>query len=189
MFSGLPQTADIGVACRNEIPLAAPVEPPSNFKSRCKPGPCGPIPRISWRRRRVDGACSQRQPPQRHGTSSDRAHVICRTTRVAAFGLAACFHIMPTADRPPRNVSLSPGDWRSSSGSAQSADPTEGKPPLALHLTRRFRPLVIPRHRRRASLPGYGFQTRGVDPDGWDPGSVRKGRSAEAGWLFAVETG
>ena len=32
MFSGLPQTADIGVACRKEIPLAAPVEPPSNFR-------------------------------------------------------------------------------------------------------------------------------------------------------------
>src|SRR5215471_20572875 len=39
MFSGLPQTADIGVACRKEIPLAAPVEPPSNFKSPCKPRP------------------------------------------------------------------------------------------------------------------------------------------------------
>jgi hypothetical protein len=48
------------------------------------------------------------QPPQRHGTSSDRAHVICQTTRVAAFGLAAGFHIMSTADRPPGNASLSP---------------------------------------------------------------------------------
>jgi len=61
--------------------------------------PLAPAPR-----RRV-GARRLRQP-QRHGTSSGRAHVICQTTRVAAFGLAAGFHIMSTADRPPRNVYL-----------------------------------------------------------------------------------
>ena len=60
--------------------------------------PLAPAPR-----RRVG---ARRLQPQRHGTSSGRAHVICQTTRVAAFGLAAGFHIMSTADRPPRNVSL-----------------------------------------------------------------------------------
>jgi hypothetical protein len=96
MFSGLPQTADIGVAwCRQEIPLAAPLEPPSRVGGQ------------AWTLR-----CDPRdQPPQRHGTSSGRAHVTCQTTRVAAFGLAAGFHIMSTADRLPRNVSLF-GTWR-----------------------------------------------------------------------------
>jgi hypothetical protein len=106
MFSGLPQTADIGVACRKEIPLAASVEPPSNFRVgqawtlRSDPPdqPLAPAPR-----RRVG---ARRLQPQRHGTSSGRAHVICQTTRVAAFGLAAGFHIISTADRAPRNVSL-----------------------------------------------------------------------------------
>src|SRR5215469_3523981 len=49
MFSGLPQTADIGVACRKEIPLAAQVEPPSNLKSRWAAWTLRLIPVISRR--------------------------------------------------------------------------------------------------------------------------------------------
>ena len=107
MFSGLPQTADIGVACRkgNTTRRAGGTalkfqESVQAWTLRSDPPdqPLAPAPR-----RRVG---ARRLQPQRHGTSSGRAHVICQTTRVAAFGLAAGFHIMSTADRPPRNVYL-----------------------------------------------------------------------------------
>ena len=167
MFSGLPQTADIGVACRKEIPLAAPVEPPSNFRVGASLDP------------------AVRSPGSAAGTgaapTSRRAALAAATTR-HRFRPSAC-HLPDYARRRFRS-----SGWLSHHVDGRSSVPQRvpfgGDPPLGLlsqvDLTegkhaadrcirpRHFRPLVIPRHRRRASFAGIWFQRRGIDPGGCD---------------------
>ena len=67
------------------------------------------------------------QPPQRHGTSSGRAHVICQTTRVAAFGLAAGFTSCRRQIVRPATCLFHPATGDPPLGLLSQADLTEGK--------------------------------------------------------------
>ena len=130
------------------------------------------------------------QPPQRHGTSSSRA-VIYQTTRVAAFGLAAGFHIMSTAIVRPATCPFHLATGDPPLGLLSQADLTERKPPRPLHLSQTFQAIGNP----ETSAQSIVCRDMGIRREGLIQTAVmgswivEKGRSAEAGWLFAVEAG
>jgi len=189
-----PRQQTLAWRAEREIPPAAPVEPPSNFKSPCKPGPCGPIPRIScWRRRprrrRLQPAAAA--ATTRHLFRPSACHLpddVRRRFRSSGW----LSHHADGRSSAPKHVpfwQLATGD--PSVGLLSQADLTEGKAPLPLHLTQASQATGNPETSARSIVcRAMGFRREGlIQTAVMGSWIVRKGRSAEAGWLFAVEAG
>jgi len=100
---------------------------------------------------------------------------------------------MSTADRPPRNVSLF-GTWRVAillSVCSVRLTWLNGNAPRPLHLTQTFQDIGNPETSTQSIVcRDMGFRREGlIQTAVMGSWIVRKGRSAETGWLFAVEAG